>query len=268
MSDWHCTNAVPSGITPGDRSFAYGDGLFETIAVRQGKARFWEYHLERLFVGCMRLDIPAPTQTELQKTLNQVLASHSCANGTLKLLLTRGEGPRGYRPPESPTPQLWYRFWPEEFPEESSSVELQFADLVLARQTALAGMKHLNRLEQVLGGKNAPEVLFCDAHQNVVCGRMSNVFFVSEDKLCTPGLSHAGVAGVARRAVLQVAHASGVEVKVGDFSVSQVRTADELFICNSRYLIRPVSELAGRKVALGPHTRQLAIEVRQLAQSL
>ncbi|MEM7278473.1 MAG: aminodeoxychorismate lyase [Pseudomonadota bacterium] len=268
MSDWICSNASLPGITPDDRSFAYGDGLFETVAIRRGRARFWQFHCERLLLGCMRLNIPAPTQTELQHALNHALASQPGADGTFKLLLTRGEGPRGYRPPASPVPQLWHRFWPEEFSEEDSSVELEFAGLNLARQTALAGMKHVNRLEQVLGGKNTPEVLFCDAHQNVVCGRMSNVFFVLEESLCTPGLSHAGVAGVARRAVLQVAHASGVEVKVGDFSVSQVRTAEELFICNSRYLIRPVIALAGRKLALGSRTRQLAAGVQQLAESL
>lgn len=260
-SGWTVIGRPAPTISPGDRGLAYGDGLFETVAVRNGVPRLLAYHLERLATGAMRLGITVSPaiESELAKLVAiQIPQGH----GIAKIVLTRGESPRGYTPPAQPLTTTAIGAWPTEPAESVSPATADWAGLRLARQTRLAGMKHLNRLEQVLAraGEAAAlrdELICCDTNSLVICGTMSNVFLVTDSVLQTPAITHAGVAGVMRRFVIELAQSAGIDISVGDVTVAEVQSAAEIFVTNSLYGIRPVGQFGRRLLDVGPLTGRL-----------
>jgi 4-amino-4-deoxychorismate lyase len=256
-------NGQSTGIDPSDRGLAYGDGLFETMAASGGRIRWLDLHLDRLEEGCRRLGIPAPPR-ELVVT---EIAEHCPAVGraTVKLIVTRGPGARGYAPPETPRPTriLGISAWPT-YPDShyDRGVRVRVCRLRLGENPALAGLKHLCRLEQVLAqlelrGGAVEQGLLLDTGGRVVGGTSSNVFAVRDGRLATPALDRAGVKGVMRRAVLAAASELGVEATECDLSLVDLAEADEIFMTNALFGIWPVAALDQRRLQPGPTTRRL-----------
>jgi 4-amino-4-deoxychorismate lyase len=256
-------NGQPSGVDPADRGLAYGDGLFETMAARDGSVRWLELHLDRLIDGCHRLAIPPPERSVIEAEV----AAHcpQAGRATIKLIVTRGPGNRGYAPPESPRPTrvLAVSSWPD-YPLEhyEAGIRVRVCRLRLGENPALAGLKHLNRLEQVLAqlelrGSDAQQGLLLDSADRVVGGSSSNVFAVRSGRLLTPALERAGVKGVMRRAVLAAAARLGIESAECDLSLAELLSADELFMTNALFGIWPVAVLDERRFAPGTVTRRL-----------
>ncbi|BAN49521.1 aminodeoxychorismate lyase [Metapseudomonas resinovorans] len=252
-----------------DRGLAYGDGLFETIAVRAGRPPLLEYHLARLAEGCRRLGIAL----DLALMRTELLAfSAGLGEGVAKLMITRGEGLRGYAPPPVALPRriLQSSAFPA-YPEANAEqgVRLFPCATRLAEQPLLAGLKHLNRLEQVLaraewqGGEFA-EGLMRDQSGRVIEAVFSNLFLVRDGGLVTPDLSRCGVAGVMRAALLGSARAQGIEVDVRDVSYGELLQADEVFLCNSLFGIWPVRSVTEQNWPVGPLTRKLQAIARDL----
>ncbi len=250
------------GLPLADRGLAYGDGLFETIAVRQGRPTLFEAHLARLSGGCARLGIPcdeALIATELRAFCAALV------DGIAKLILTRGDGRRGYAAPQPATPRRILSGSPLPcYPEAHAEQGVHLFPCVtrLAEQPLLAGLKHLNRLEQVLARSewsDGPyaEGLMRDTQGRVIEGVFSNLFLVSDGELVTASLERCGVAGVMRRVLLEQATALGMAVAVRDISYAELLTADEVFVCNSVYGIWPVRHLEQRSWPVGPLTRKL-----------
>lgn len=245
-----------------NRGLAYGDGLFETIAVHQGQASLLDRHLRRLAGGCQRLGIPvdpALVADEIERF------AQSTGNGVLKLILTRGDGPRGYAvdPSSAPRRILQASALPA-YPAEHAShgVRLFACATRLAEQPLLAGLKHLNRLEQVLARAEwsdpaYAEGLVRDTSGRLVEGVYSNLFLVRDGVLSTPALSRCGVAGVMREALLERADEEGIETHVGDLWPADLAAADEVFVCNSVYGVWPVLGQAALAWPAGPVTRKL-----------
>ncbi|HEY3859556.1 MAG TPA: aminodeoxychorismate lyase [Gammaproteobacteria bacterium] len=247
-----------------DRGLHYGDGLFETLAVQGGKIPRLLLHLDRLCNGCARLGFPKPDAVALQRELQQ--AADGQDRAALKLMLTRGSGGRGYRPPEQPVvSRLLLRYpWPD-YPAEWSGqgIELRICRTRLARNPELAGLKHLNRLEQVLArsewSEGAQEGLMLDTEGWVIEGTMCNVFgSPAEGKLVTPDLSQAGVAGVTRHHILGRARGQGLEVEVRPLSLDELLGCQELFVCNSIAGVWPVKRIESQDYSVGPLTRLAA----------
>lgn len=233
-----------------DRALHYGDGLFETLAVVNGRPRFWSEHMARLQHGCAVLGLPDPDPEQL---LNEALTL--CANeerAVLKIIYSRGSGGRGYRPPQQPSPQrLLFRYpWPDH-PELSNGIHLRVCQTPLACNPVLAGIKHLNRLEQVLARAEwddaaIHEGLMCDLDGQVKEGTMSNLFWVEEGRLFTPDLSRCGVAGVMRGQVMAMARDLGITVQTADILPEELVQMDEIFMTNSLVGIWPVGHFSGR----------------------
>jgi 4-amino-4-deoxychorismate lyase len=256
-------NGREDRVDPADRGLAYGDGLFETMAAVDGVIGWLDYHLERLELGCRRLAIRPPDAA----TLRAEITEHCPPRGrcVVKLIVTRGAGARGYGPPADiePTRILSISSWPS-YPAENYSrgIRLRTLELALGENAALAGLKHLNRLEQVLAQM---ELRHTDAHEgllrttsgHVVGGTMSNVFVVRGTELATPRLARAGVAGVMRRVVLEQAGAVGLVATERDLTIADCRAADELFVTNSLLGIWPVARFDSRELAIGVHTASL-----------
>ncbi|HEX6999070.1 MAG TPA: aminodeoxychorismate lyase [Gammaproteobacteria bacterium] len=256
-------NGRPGAVDPADRGLAYGDGLFETMAAEGGRIRFLDFHLDRLCSSCERLGIPGPDREALKAEIE----AHCPRAGraVMKLVWTRGPGERGYRPPAQPNPTriLSISSWPA-YPDShyTRGVRVKTCALRLGESPALAGMKHLNRLEQVLARmeldeRDAEEGLLLDAGGRVVGCTSSNVFAVRGGGLATPALDRCGVRGVMRRAVLECAAAHGLAAEERDLSPEALREADEMFLTNAVFGIWPVRRLDGRELAPGPVTRRL-----------
>jgi 4-amino-4-deoxychorismate lyase len=219
------------GVRASDRGLQYGDGLFETMSVRQGRIVLLERHLARLARGCERLGIGNVPDTELRRELQ--CAAEQPGAGMVKLILTRGVQPRGYRPDPQLTPTRIVTAYPAPaYPADwtRGGVQLRLCDLRLSEQPRLAGLKHLNRLEQVLARQewSAPvpqEGLLLDAAGRVIGGTMSNVFACIDGQLVTPSLERCGVAGVMREAVLELARARGIDCRQRDLPLPELLRA-------------------------------------------
>jgi len=247
-----------------DRGLHFGDGLFETIACCRGRPRFLALHLERLALGCERLRLAGVDFAALRREVATLAAEQDRA--LIKVLVTRGIATaRGYaaRGDEHATRIVLRYAWPTEAGQPSETgVAARVAQLRLAESPALAGLKHLNRLELVLARAELadPEVfelLLLSQSGRVVSGSMSNVFIVQHGALRTPRITLAGVAGVMRRVVLTRTQAHGLPVSEADLSMADLASAEEIFLTNARIGIYPVRALDGRALVPGPITRRV-----------
>jgi len=253
-------NGSPEGmISPLDRGLAYGDGLFESIRFVGAMAPLWCRHMQRLAEGCRRLRMPSPDAAQLWEEASSV--RRDLSHCVVRITLTRGVGERGYAPPTAPSPTRIVAAFPAPLvPSENyaDGVRVRMCELRLAAQPLLAGIKHLNRLEQVLARAEwsdpaIAEGLLCDGDGRVVCATMANVFAVADDVLLTPAVDRCGVAGVARAEVLQ----AFPQTQISDIALDTLWRADEIFLSSSVRGIVPVSSLGGRAYAPGNITRRL-----------
>ncbi|TFY93551.1 aminodeoxychorismate lyase [Pseudomonas nabeulensis] len=268
MDSW--VDGQPADSVPlKDRGLAYGDGLFETIAVKAGQPVLLDRHLHRLDEGCRRLALVADHGV----IRNEVLAyAAALGNGVLKLILTRGDSLRGYGiNPGAPVRRLLQGSAPATYPlaHGTDGICLFPCATRLSEQPLLAGLKHLNRLEQVMAraewqDAEHAEGLMLDMSGRVIEGVFSNLFLVRNGLLLTADLNRCGVAGVMRAEILAQAQTLGIPVAVADISVEQLQQADEVFVCNSVYGIWPVRGCAEMSWSVGPLTRKLQGIVRAL----
>ncbi len=252
-----------------DRGLMYGDGLFETIAVRNQQLEFWQRHMQRLHDGCQRLNIPTPDPQRLLAEARQLISGQTIA--VLKIIITRGQGGRGYRAPElaqtNPSRVHALYDWPD-YPNinQKEGVILRYCRNRLGINVSLAGIKHLNRLEQVLArsewnDETISEGLMLDSNDYVIEGTMSNLFFVKDGTLLTPDLSNSGVAGIMRDVIQEIAHKNHIPLEIGYYLPADINNADELFISNSLIGIWPVRQLEQQHYPVGPITQKIIAAV-------
>lgn len=243
-----------------DRGFQYGDGVFETLAVFQGQPRFWQGHMDRLALGCEQLGLPVPPQAVLLREVQTVSAGRrQCV---VKIVVTRGSAGRGYAPMPSAQGNrvvcAWA--WPDD-PGDlvQTGIRTRICSLRLAIQPQLAGLKHLNRLEQVLARAewNDPTVhegILLDPEDHVVCAISSNIFLVSAGRLLTPRLDRCGVRGVMRAAIIRAFRERCEQRRI---TLDMLPEADEVFVCNAVRGIFPVTRIDHWEYEIGPLTREV-----------
>ncbi len=251
-----------------DRGVAYGDGLFETVLLRNGRPLLWDEHLSRLVRGCHVLGIPMPAEHELAAPL----AEAGSGLEVLKLMLTRGSGGRGYRPPVSPAPRLRWQlaaFAPAEA-RWRQGVRVRHCRLRLGLQPVLAGLKHLNRIENVLAraewdDEDIAEGLLCDSDGRLVEATAMNLFWRRAGRLETPRLDRCGVAGALRAALME-----RMEIHEVDIHPDEFEAAEAVWLGNSVQGVWPVVRLddgAGierRRWSLSPLHRTFQAEAHRL----
>ena len=261
MSSW--IDGFPAdSLSVKDRGLAYGDGLFETIAVRSGRPSLFERHLQRLELGCQRLGMAFERERITHESLS---FAGQLGEGVMKLILTRGDGLRGYAPPADAQTRRILQGGPSPlYPaaHAKQGVRLFPCQTRLSQQPLLAGLKHLNRLEQVLArgewqDSEHAEGLMCDTDERVIEGVYSNLFLVRDGILLTADLSRCGVAGVMRGELLHQAGKLAIVTDIRDLALSDIESADEVFLCNSVYGIWPVSGYGQLSWPVGPLTRKL-----------
>ena len=246
-----------------DRGLQYGDGIFTTLSVQEGVAIFLGRHLARLQSDALRLRIPFPDLAVLTEEVQRLAYMHSSC--VLKIMLTRGVGGRGYSATKQSQGTRILSAHPRpDYPMtiRELGIKARFCDIRLGLNPRLAGIKHLNRLEQVLAraewdDEGIREGLILDYQGFLIEGVMSNVFLVSNDVLRTPLLDRCGVAGVMRGLVLENAAFLGLSVDEARILPEEVDSADEIFLTNTVIGIWPVCLLAGKKFPVGNITRLL-----------
>jgi 4-amino-4-deoxychorismate lyase len=221
-----------------------------------------DYHLERLLAGCARLAIPTPRETELRREI----AAHTPPRdrAVVKLIVTRGIGARGYRPPDAPVPTVIVGSAPWPFDERAAGeVAMVTCETRLGENPQLAGLKHLCRLEHVLAQlelrkRGLDEGLLLSTSGHVVSATSHNVFAVFGERVCTPRLDRCGVRGVMRRLVLESCVPLGLEAQEVDMEIADLEQANELFVTNALLGVRPVCRLDETVYSIGPVTQRLA----------
>lgn len=266
-------NGVQSAdISALDRGLAYGDGLFETLAVVDKRILNWPKHVERLQRGCSTLDIPQPDISVLEEEIDEVISGFN--RSVVKVIVTRGNGGRGYTPLAiSKATRIVYRHeWPEGYVErEKSGITVCIAEHRLSRNSQLSGLKHLNRLDQVLASielnqSRADEALMLDTRNFVIEATRSNLFMVRDGRLYTPDLEFCGVAGVMRSLIMEISEDLRLKPQEMNLSIGELFQADEIFLCNAIAGIWPIVEITAslHLLPIGETTRvlQRAIENR------
>ena len=250
-------------VEPDDRGLAYGDGVFETLLVHAGQPVWWREHWERLVRGAQVLGLPVPDQMQVRRECEGLLAD-APARAVLKIILTRGSGGRGYALPEAPAATVIVSVHPAPAVWDEP-LTLRWCKTTCAIQPLLAGIKHLNRLEQVLARAEwqDPKIadgVMCDSEARVICATSANLFALIGGRWQTPAVGRCGIAGIARGWVLANVQASAE----ADLSAAEVSHADALFLCNAVRGILPVRRLGMRE---WPGQDAVAPLLRQLAQA-
>lgn len=235
---WLINGQAETGLSPLDRGIAYGDGVFRTLKTSAGKPLWWADHYAALAHDCAALALVCPEERILLAEIKAV--AHALTQAVVKITVTRGEGLRGYAPPDpaSPTRIVTASPLPDYANYAHYGVNVRWCELRLARQAQLAGIKHLNRLENVLARQewadpNIAEGLLCDDTDAVIGGTMTNIFTMCDGRLHTPDLSLSGIAGVTRTRVLRAARAHAIDVQIGRLEKADILAADEVFLSNS-----------------------------------
>lgn len=258
-------NGVPGDqIGIGDRGLLYGDGVFRTLRVLGGRIPCWLRHYRKLQHDCAVLRIICPAETLLFEELQRLIELRP--DGVAKIVISRGvQTTRGYAPVENMMPTRILSIAPSfDYPATNYSrgVKLRVCDLRLSHQPKLAGIKHLNRLENVLAAAECsdPDIaegLLLDSVGNVIEGIRSNLFMVRDGELFTPDLSNCGVAGVQRERVMDWAASHGMSCQVSQFGLAELLVADEVFLVNSVIGLWPVRELSDRSWSHYPISMQV-----------
>ncbi len=256
----YCGKTIQPAFSPANRGLNYGDGLFETLRVHVGELPLWPRHLARLREGAGRLGITLPDADFLEARIGGMIAGEEA--GVLKLLVTRGDGGRGYAAAAAMEPVWQLRLHP--LPPAQTSLRLGWCETRLAIQPRLAGIKHCNRLEQVLARAEIDRVgcdegLMRDGEGRVVGATAANLLAFRQGRWLTPPVERCGVAGVLRGVLLE----AGL-VDVAEMTVADVETAEALALCNAVRGILQVGQLGERRFRSHPdlYGLQMALSMR------
>ncbi|MFT5805884.1 MAG: 4-amino-4-deoxychorismate lyase [Moritella dasanensis] len=233
-----------------DRGFNFGDGHFTTIKMAAGQALLLDLHLARLQQACGVLAITFELWDELVAAITQ--QAQLLQDGVLKVTITRGEGGRGYSPQGCSSANwfLQHRAIPATYSEwATSGIELMLCQYQQTVNPALAGLKTLNRLDQVmikqeLDANGMADGLVCSTDGYLIETSVANVFWVKAGKVYTPSTKRSGVEGVMKTHVLNLLNTLGFTLCTGDYTIADLQAADEIFITNSVMEVVPVKAIA------------------------
>lgn len=260
MLDCLVNGEISSLVPAGNRGLQYGDGVFETIAMLNGTPRFWQLHMDRLAIACEQLDIPQQPQQLLLREVQTVTAGRGQC--VVKILLTRADSGRGYSPgkPSPPDRIISAHPLPDDILRQSQlGIAASICNLRLGVQPQLAGLKHLNRLEQVLARaeiaqRNVDDGIMLDPDDHVVCATAANIFLVLNGRLLTPRMDRCGVRGVMRAAILQAFRPLCEQRRI---QLDMLPDAKEVFMCNAVRGVIPITRIDHWEYEIGPRTREV-----------
>ncbi len=256
------TDAASARIDPADRGFLLADGLFETLRAYGGRPFALEAHLARLSDGAATIDLPMPSMAEIAAAVTEALQANAHREASIRITVTRGVGPRGLLPPPQPKPTWMVTT----SPFADSGPAAWAAKLVSIRRnenSPLSRLKSLAYLDNMLALKEAAasgadEALMLNTAGRLAGGSRSNLFLILSGVLVTPPPSEGVLPGIARRQLLDLAVAAGIEAREMPLSVEALELASEAFISNSLIEVKPLANLNGSTLPPGPVAAKLA----------
>ena len=247
-----------------DRGLAYGDGFFETTAwkfmekKKECRVEFWGRHIKRIKKTCKFLKIKLSDFRQLEKDKEKILSKaydHGITEGVLKIIITRGEGGRGYKYEKNMKPNIIFIVsnrpdYPKDF--YSKGVKIRFSKNPISSNNVLSGFKHLNRLDSVLArseweDKNIFDSIFINKNNNIIEGTMSNLFLLKENILYTPSINFCGISGIMREVVIDKCNDLFERIKICELSKEFFLDANSVFLTNSLIKILPVKQVESKK---------------------
>lgn len=272
-----------AGLPVSLRALHYGDGLFETIRWQGGSAKFFDQHMQRLQLGCQRLKIPFPDPALLLRECRLLMQSNlperrqaaaQLDRAVIKIIVSRGAAARGYAfDPDQIPDRLVMRYDYPDYPAQlwRQGIKTRVCQTRLSRNVSLAGLKHLNRLEQVMARSEWQDVdihegFLMDDNGLLVEGSQSNVFLVKDGILHTPMLEQCGVAGVIRECVIKLASDWQIPLKIAELPIDRLMEADEVFVTNSVVGVWPVAQIDQHKIAVGPEAQKFQAAIDKLME--
>jgi 4-amino-4-deoxychorismate lyase len=255
-------------ININDRALQYGDGVFETLRIVNGGIPMWKYHQQRLKNAQNILGLPLDDFfSQWDDFITQNLSDIS--SGCAKLIVSRGEGPRGYKIPPQATLNWWLSITDLPAVNSKSDFRLTLCRHTLSRQPTLAGLKHLNRLDQVMARsewnehENFDEGIMFNLDGDVTEGTMSNIFWLKEGRLLTPDLTQEGIDGCVRRWIIEQGRNDSPVIIEKGAKLDQLLAADAVFITNSLLGIQQVTEIDGHVINQDHEIEVLATNFNQ-----
>ncbi len=259
------TSALINGVTAdylnvNDRAIHYGDGLFETILCSENKLLYWSQHYLRLQRSAQRLKLRCPDEDVLLGDIRSLLKLNETPGSkvcSIKIIITRGSSDRGYVIPKKTNEKRIVLMsalaadYSSLLSGELLSGELYICKNQVSINESLAGLKHLNRLENVLARNEWNDTannqfidgLMLNARQQVIEGSMSNVFAIKENNLYTPDLSQSGVNGIMRDMIIDAAGRNNIQLSILNLKLEDLYEMEEIFISNSLIGIRSVNKI-------------------------
>lgn len=269
----YCVNGkLVAGVAPTNRGFAYGDGIFRTMRLLDGELVDWPLHYQTLVADCSKIQMVCPSAELLMQEFKYFMASAEADTrlaSVIKIIITRGEGARGYAPPAICEPTRVFVQSPMPvYPPEiyTQGVALYTCQTRLAYQPVLAGIKHLNRLENVLARAELKDPHFFDGllldyDDQVIEAVSGNLFIRKADAVLTPALDSCGVAGVMRQKILDWYKTQGQAVTVAPIDKAALLDADAVVVVNSVYGILQVRQIDEQRLATDDWAEQLRLRL-------
>ena len=251
----------PKSIPVNDRAFNYGDGLFETILVNNGEPLFLKEHLIRLNSGCKKLRIELPSQTLIEKSINKSIGNtKKCI---IKIIYSRGISSHGYGYDKKVKPQLYIIKKKATHIRRSLFISLRYSKYKLCDNSYLSKIKHLNRLEQILGftfadRKEGNNNILIDKNDNIIECISSNIFLYTIKKnsfnFVTPDLSNSGVDGIMKKVIIKFMKRKKINISENTIKQKDTRKFHGAFICNSVTGIQFVKKIGEHALS---HSKEL-----------
>jgi len=256
-----------------DRGFLYGDGLFETMRVYNGQIFRWHQHLERMSEGAQRLAITLPIdEARLSKWAADLICRNHCSEGLLRLMISRGRGPRGYSPrgaanptlvmttheppPRCGTPRGWRLI--------TSSVRVPKNDDLARFKTSSKLPQILARLEAEQAG--ADEALLLNTAGEVTEAASANLFWINDGCVLTPPLHDGVLEGITRSLIFELCSALGVAAAESSITAAHLAQQKGIFLTASSFEIKEATSLDGRPLQPSPLTQLLRAAYRSVVQ--
>ena len=253
-----------------NRNMQYGDGLFETCVAKDNRILFWPNHFERLNNGCEKLNIKKIDESYWMSDLKKAFTLAKHDNSIVKLILSRGDSLRGYDYRDDIIPVRVVIISEMKKKIVSNSYNLEYAVSGYYSNPNLAGIKHCNRLEQILARSDlsSDEGIMLDENKNVISVTQGNIYLIIGNTLLTPKLDKCGVVGSRRSLILELAKSLNLEVKEDLISADKLKQADEVFISNSVIGIQSVKSIEGDSLGVNPLTEEIKAAFKGKTQDI
>lgn len=269
MSKQFLINGTFKKISPFDRAFQYGDGIFRTFVVENKKVLHWKHHYQKIVEDCLALKIIPPKEKDLLIDIDTLFKSNKKSVG--KFIISRGNSERGYKFSEDIVHNRFLiktemPIYPKEYFEQGVNL---FVCKQKLSTSILSGVKHLNRLENIIArqewkGDYYFDGILLDQHGHVIECISCNIFMRIGNTIYTPKIKQVGIKGVTRGLIIKTSIKLGFKIKETTFKLDKLLQSDEVLITNSLFGVLQVKEIKKKSW----HHQELAALFNQSLENL